>query len=72
MPAASWSKREEKALKKLWKKYYEGVVTKDQICKVFNRTWSAIGTKASRLGLTPTEEQMDYDYYKKICKVLKI
>ena len=70
-----WTDREVKRLKKVYPAYRRGDVGRDDLVKLFRRTWEAIKRKACEQGLTgreTVEDTMDEEYWKKLKKVIKI
>lgn len=70
---AKWTSEEEDYLKKLW---IHPKVTKEDLIKVFCRSYDAIGRKARSLGLGPRIEYaastMNFEYLRQLLEVIEI
>ena len=64
-----WADKDKQALKKIYPAYLRGEVSRDELMKVFRRSFNSINYMAHQLGLTgKTFSTLDEDYFKKLCK----
>ena len=64
-----WTEREEKLLKELYPHLLAGEMSVEELCRVLNRTWDAINTRASMLKLTGRpQDKIDVDLLEKLKK----
>lgn len=55
MRGKKWAEEDEKTLKRVYPLYLQGLISKEELEKIFNRSFPAIEMKACRLRLTQRE-----------------
>jgi len=68
MRGKKWAEEDEKTLKKVYPLYLQGLISKEELEKIFNRNFPAIEMKASRLKLTKEVSKVNKVYLLNILK----
>jgi hypothetical protein len=73
MAGRLWAVKDLRALKRLYPAFHREEVTREQMVRVFNRSWKAITQKASELGLAgKAQSALDMEYFRELKRKYKI
>ena len=72
MKGKKWAEEDEKMLKKVYPLYLQDLISKQELEKIFNKSYAAIEIKACRLGLTKSIPRVNKTLLNNLLKRRKI